>query len=577
MTVETEISEEVLFKQFPEEGEIVQSLREALGDKFIDSKIVRKRRVYITVAEGAHREAAGKLKTMGVWYTPAIVGLDRKENFEVLFQFFDKKRNLHITIRAPVSKDKPELETITDLFPGTALYEREIHDMFGIVFKNHPHLAKFLLADIWPADEHPLRKDWQPTGRRVKSRRKTSLVAEGEYLIQVGPQIPTLKEPMNFEVIADGEVVVDIIPHLEYNHRGIEKAMEQRTFTQGIYLSERVCGICSQPHAFTYCSAVERLLDIDVPRRGQYLRTMVYEMNRIHSHLLWIGVAGHLIGWDTLFMYTWRDREVILDLTELVTGGRLTGAINTIGGARRDINGDQIHKLRKGLDILEERTKAYKKIALNEDTLIKRCLGVGIMKPELARDYAAVGPTIRGSGIGADLRWDDPEHGCYDEITDVFDPITSDLCDIAGRLIVRADETLESVNMIRWILDHLPSGPVRKRVPRRIPRGESVGRTEAPRGEVYYYMMSNNTDKPERVKIKTPTIANIPAFIESTKGLYIADFVINFGSIDPCIACTCRTTITDISHPTKPKYSVMSHEELRQYGIKWYEERKWRK
>ncbi|MFX1486833.1 MAG: NADH-quinone oxidoreductase subunit C [Promethearchaeota archaeon] len=577
MTVETEMGEEVLLKEFPQEWEIVQSLREALGDKFVASKIPRKRRVYVSVTEEAHREAAKQLKAMGIWYTPTIVALDLKDKFEVLFQFFDKERNVHIAIRTPVSKDKPELETITDLFPGTIFYEREVHDLFGIVFRNHPNLVKLLLADTWPADEYPLRKDWKPSAKKVKSRRKIPLVTAGEFLIEVGPQTPTLKEPMNFEVIADGEVVVDIIPHLEYNHRGIEKAMEQRTFTQGIYLSERVCGICSQPHAFTFCSAVERLLDVDVPRRGQYIRTMVYEMNRIHSHLLWVGVAAHLIGWDTLFMYTWRDREVILDMTELITGGRLTGAINTIGGARRDINDDQIHKLRKGLDVLEERTRAYKKIALNEDTLIKRCLGVGIMKPELARNFAAVGPTIRGSGIKADLRWDDPEHGCYDELSDVFTPATSDLCDVAGRLIVRVDETLESVNMIRWILDHLPSGPVRKRVPRRVPRNEAVGRTEAPRGEVYYYMMSNNTDKPERVKIKTPTIANIPAFVESTKGLYIADFVINFGSIDPCIACTCRTTITDISHPRNPKRRVMSHEELRKYGIDWYEDRKWRK
>jgi len=567
-------------EKFKGDVEIVRELQEVLGDKLIDFEIQpRGRRLFVKVAEGAHYAAAEHLhKNMGVWFISTISGVDAGENIEVLYHLFDHTRYTEVTINVPVPKSKPELKSLVEFFPGANLYEREVYDMFGVKFIGHPNLKRLLLADDFPEGQHPLLKDWKPdewSPKEVKLKPRVHEELGTEYVLQVGPQTPTLKEPMNFEVIVDGEMVVDVIPHIEYNHRGIEKAMEARTYMQNIYIAERVCGICSQAHTVAYCDAVEQLYGVEVPPRGRYLRTMVAEFNRIHSHLLWIGVAAHLIGWDTMFMYTWRDREVILDLTDLVCGSRVTAAINTLGGVRRDINDEQIYKIRKGMDLLEKRTKVYKKIVLAEDTLLKRCVGVGVINPAYAKAMSAVGPTIRASGVKTDVRYDDPEFGCYDEVP--FNVITSDMCDVAGRLVVRVEELFESINIVKWILDHLPSGPIRERVPRKVPAGQAIGRNEAPRGEVFYYIKSNGTDIPERVKIITPTMANLLPIIESTKGHYIADFVINFGSIDPCIACMCRVAFTDISHPNKPKRWVWTDEQLRQYGIKWYEERGWRK
>ncbi|MEM2906871.1 MAG: NADH-quinone oxidoreductase subunit C [Candidatus Odinarchaeota archaeon] len=538
----TELTQLPKTEELKNEYEIVEELKTLLGSDLLEYKVPRVNRVWITVPNGKHYKVAEYLyNKMGVWFISTVTGLDLKDHFEVLFHFLDMQRKVEITVRVPVSKDKPELESLTDFYPGANLYEREVYDMFGIVFKGHPNLKRLLLAETFPKGEHPLRKDWTPDKwdpKKVKLIQRKPITPEtsDDYVLQVGPQTPTLKEPMNFEVILDGEIVVDIIPHIEYNHRGLEKAFEQRTFIQGIYLAERVCGICSQAHTLPYCDAVEQLLGVQVPPRGKYIRTMVAEFNRIHSHLLWIGVACHLIGWDTMFMYSWRDREVILDLTDLVCGSRVTAAINTIGGVRRDVTDDEIHKIRKGMDILEKRTKTYKKIVFEEDTLLKRAVGVGYLNPSYLKA----------------------------------------MCDIAGRLLVRVDELIESVNMIRYILDHLPSGEVRTKVPRRVPAGEAVSHNEAPRGEVFYYIKSNGTDKPERVKIITPTMANLLPIIESCKGHYLADFVLNFGSIDPCIACMCRTTFTDISKK-QPKQWVWTDEQMRQYSIEWYQNKGWRK
>ncbi len=567
-------------EELKNEYEIVEEIKNLLGSDLLEYKVPRVNRVWITVPNGKHYKVAEHLyKKLGVWFISTVTGLDLKDHFEVLFHLLDMQRKVEITIKVPVSKDKPELESLTDFYPGANLYEREVYDMFGIVFKGHPNLKRLLLAETFPKGEHPLRKDWTPDKWDPKKvqliQRKPILPEEtSDYVLQVGPQTPTLKEPMNFEVIVDGEIVVDVIPHIEYNHRGLEKAFEQRTFIQGIYMAERVCGICSQAHTLPYCDAVEQLLGVQVPPRGKYIRTMVTEFNRIHSHLLWIGVACHLIGWDTMFMYSWRDREVILDLTDLVCGSRVTAAINTIGGVRRDITDEQIHKIRKGMDILEKRTKTYKKIVLEEDTLLKRAVGVGYLNPSYLKAMSAVGPVIRGSGVKTDVRYDDPHFGAYDEIP--FNVCTSDMCDIAGRLVVRVDELIESINIVRYILDHLPSGEVRVKVPRKVPPGEAVSHNEAPRGEVFYYIKSNGTDKPERVKVITPTMANLLPIIESCKGHYIADFVLNFGSIDPCIACMCRTTFTDISK-SKPKQWIWTDEQMRQYGIEWYQNRGWRR
>jgi NADH-quinone oxidoreductase subunit D len=363
------------------------------------------------------------------------------------------------------------------------------------------------------------------------------------FNIPIGPQHPALKEPENFTFTVDGEYVVGVKVRIGYMHKGIEKLMESKNYIQNIPLVERICGICNVAHTLCYCQNIEYLHGKEIPRRAEFIRVIIEELNRIHSHLLWIGIVAHEVGFDTFFMYTWRDREVVMDLIELLTGNRVSTALNTIGGVRRNIDNDKAYRLKKGMEILERRTKYYKQIATAEPTLLTRLKGVGILTPKEAIKWSAVGPTLRASGIKSDVRADDP-YAAHDEVP--FNVITYDSCDVFGRLMVRIDETLESIDMVRHCLDHIPSGPIRIRLPNAPPKGESISRVEAPRGEDIHYVKSNSSDKPERYKVRAPTLGNLLSLIEmlTSKGEYvvhIADIPVVLAGIDPCMCCMDRS------------------------------------
>ena len=383
--------------------------------------------------------------------------------------------------------------------------------------------------------------------------------------IPLGPQHPALKEPEYFMFEVDGEYVVDVKPRIGYAHRGVEKAAENRTFIQDLYLIEHTCGICSDAHTTCFTQVIEEILGVEIPARARFIRAIIAELERIHSHSLWVGLAAHEIGFDTLFMYVWRDREIVMDLLELVSGNRVHYAMNTLGGVRRDIAPEKAEKIRKRLDVLQERMEYYKKIGKTEQTVLKRTEEIGILRPEDALALCAVGPTLRASGIKYDVRADDP-YVAYDEIP--FKVITYDGCDVLSRLLVRCDEILESINIIRHALERLPGGEIRVKVPRRVPEGEAVGRVEAPRGELIHYARTNGTTKPERYMLRCPTLGNIPSVCKMLVGGYIADIPIVLAGIDPCFACMDRMAFVDLS---KDKRWIWSGEELTKYGIKWYQ------
>jgi NADH-quinone oxidoreductase subunit D len=307
-----------------------------------------------------------------------------------------------------------------------------------------------------------------------------------------------------------------------------------------MYLAERVCGICTSAHTTCYTQAVEELMGVEIPARARYIRTIIAELERLQSHSLWVGIVAHEAGFDTLFMYVWRDREVVMNLFEELTGGRVLHAINTLGGVRRDISPDAVLKIKGGLDYFEKRTKEYLRVIKTERTFLKRTSGVGLLKPDDAASLNAVGPTLRGSGIRNDVRVDDP-YIAYGEIP--FNLITSDGCDVLSRTVVRTEEMLESINIIRYALDHMPAGEIRVRAPKNAPPGEVVSRVEAPRGELMHYARSNGTAKPERYKVRAPTLANIPSLCKTLMGVHVADIPIILAGIDPCFACMDRMLI----------------------------------
>ncbi|HEX2954647.1 MAG TPA: nickel-dependent hydrogenase large subunit [Bacillota bacterium] len=387
-----------------------------------------------------------------------------------------------------------------------------------------------------------------------------------EVRLPIGPQHPALKEPASFEVILDGEKIVDVEVKLGYNHRGIEKACESRSYIQDLYLIERICGICSHSHSTAYVHCVEEIAGVEVPERAKFIRSIIGELERVHSHLLWLGVAGHEVGFDTLFMYGWRDRELVMDILALISGNRVNYGMNTIGGVKRDISEETARRILGILNTLTQRTEYYIGMVTNEPTFIGRLAGVGKLSKDQAERLGAVGPTARAAGVDRDIRRDDP-YAAYDRVE--FKVITDDHADVLGRTIVRVYELLESYKMIKFLVENLPEGPVAVKVPRKIPEGEATSRYEAPRGEDILYVRGNGTDLPERVKVRAPTLANLGAIREMMRGNYLADFPIIIAAIDPCFSCTDRM----IALHRGSRAERMDWGHLREYSINWYKKR----
>ncbi len=386
-----------------------------------------------------------------------------------------------------------------------------------------------------------------------------------KVIIPVGPQHPALKEPESFTLYLEGERIAASNVTLGYNHRGIEKACEGRTYIEAIYLIERVCGICSHSHSTCFITAVEEVAQLETPRRAQYIRVLIGELERVHSHLLWLGVAAHEIGFDTLFMYSWRDREAVMDILALLSGNRVNYAMNKIGGVRRDISKEQKEQVLKAVEILEERTKYYIEVVNSETTLIGRLKDVGKLSREDALRLQAAGPVVRASGIERDTRRDDP-YLVYGEIP--FNVITDTHADVLGRTIVRAKELIESYGIIKYVLNNMPEGELSVKAPRKIPVGEAFARYEAPRGEDVHFVRGNGTDKPERVKLRAPTLANLASITYMLDGGYLADVPIVIAAIDPCFSCTDRAIL--VKHLDNGKEDIMDWNSLRLYSLDWY-------
>ena len=388
-----------------------------------------------------------------------------------------------------------------------------------------------------------------------------------EAILPIGPQHPALKEPVNFKVYVDGETIVRLELDVSYTHRGIEKAAEQRDFIRVVPLLERVCGICSHAHAQAFCSGIEEIMHLEVPPRAQYIRTVVAELERMHSHILWLGVAAHEVGFNTMFMWTWRDRETTQDILEEMTGNRMNYGINEVGGVRRDLSPGQISSTLARLPRLEEQISKYVGLVKGEETMLLRFRGIGKLSKAEALKYGTVGPTARASGVDYDIRKDDP-YIAYPDIP--WKVVTESSGDVYGRTLVRIRELQESLGIIRYCLEHLPEGKIGVPAPKVAPTAEIFSRYEAPRGELVHFIRTNGTDRVERLDIRTPTLANWTAVTVSLVNQHIADIPVIVAAIDPCLSCTSRITI--LSEQGRER-AVMTWEQLAEYGRKASRER----
>ena len=371
-------------------------------------------------------------------------------------------------------------------------------------------------------------------------------------IVQIGPYRPQLVEPERFELVVKNNRIIDANIELGYVHRGIEKLFTTKTYMQNLALAERICGICSGVHTLCYAQTAEGVTDVTVPDRARYLRCIYMEMERLHSHYLWFGVLAHSLHEHDVFLRTMGEREQVQDLLEYLTGNRMNYLINTIGGVRRDIKLEKAEKVRKVMESMKKLSNYLISLLDDNGRFTKKTKGVGILPKEKALALGAVGPTLRGSGIKSDVRKDDP-YAAYGELE--FEVITEEDGDVHAKSLVRARETLESIKIIEQALDNLPSGEIAVKPCEPLEK-EEVGRAEAPRGELVYYIKSDGTNMPERVKVRTPSFANDFTLIEMLRGDLLQNARVIIESIDPCFACTDRMTAVDVKTGKKRRMTL---------------------
>lgn len=354
-------------------------------------------------------------------------------------------------------------------------------------------------------------------------------------VIPFGPQHPILPEPIHLDLVLEDEKVVEAIPSVGFVHRGLEKLVEKKDFVEFVYVAERICGICSFIHGLTYCTAIEELMKIKVPPRAEYLRVIWSELSRIHSHLMWLGFMADAMGFEALFMHSWRMREKILDIIEETTGGRVIFGSCKIGGVRKDISAEKLAQILQKLGSYEKEIKEITDVFLKDSSVKHRLVGVGVLSAKDAADLGSVGPTLRASGIRQDTRLSG--YSAYKDLS--FEPLTEKEGDSYARCHVRIREIFQSLDLIREAASRIPQGEIEVKVTG-TPNGEYYARTEQPRGEVVYYVKANGTKFLQRMRVRTPTFANLPAMIKALPGCELADVPVLVLTIDPCISCVER-------------------------------------
>ncbi len=355
-------------------------------------------------------------------------------------------------------------------------------------------------------------------------------------VIPFGPQHPAFLEPLHLRLRIEEETVVGAEPSLGYNHRGMEYALE-KDWKRNFFLSERICGICSFHHSTAYSQAMESMTGIEVPERARLIRTIMLEVQRITSHTLALGHMAEAMGYENLFMYFFREREEFMRVANEISGNRVHYSMNWLGGVRRDISSAQASSLEKKMDAAQGRLEELARVVRKDPTWLKRTKGVGTLSKPQAETWAVVGPVARASGLSYDVRLSGNAAYAMDGIG--FKPIWREEGDTWARCMVRMDETLQSLDLIRQALVLLRDGPIEAKF-KGNPSGEGLSRDEAPRGELMYWVKARGTSALERVKVRTPAFVNIPPLVEMLMGEQFANVPVIVVSVDPCICCTDR-------------------------------------
>ncbi len=359
------------------------------------------------------------------------------------------------------------------------------------------------------------------------------------FTLPLGPVHVALEEPVYFQLTMDAddaERIASVTLTSGHVHRGMEAMASQRNLFKNVTLTERVCSLCSNSHSFTYCMAVENVLRMHISDRAKYLRVLAEEIKRVASHLFNLAIQAHIIGFKSLFMHIMEVRETMQDVKETVYGNRMNLAANCIGGVKYDVDASMLRYILTQLVTVEEACKAIHEIFATDSMILTRTRGLGLLPRKDALALGVVGPVARGSGVDNDVRASAP-YAAYGELK--FRVILEDGCCIHARSLVRVQEIFESINLIRQVCSHVPDGALSVPV-REIPTSEACVRSEAPRGEVVYYIRTNSTDRPDRLKWRVPSYMNWEALGVMLKDCQVADVALVTNSIDPCVSCTER-------------------------------------
>lgn len=509
---------------------------------------------------------------------------DAPQRFEVIYQLLSLPRGKRIRLKARVPDDDPAIDSVTGIWRGAGFLEREVYDMMGIRFIGHPDLRRILLPDDY-AEGHPLRKDFPTEGRGWRSQfdfiprldeapteqvefsaeEKRLFLSEPdaapgkrreELLLNMGPQHPSTHGVVRVVLELDGERIVKATPDLGYLHRGVEKLAEGLAYMQIIPHTDRLDYVCAMANNYAYVRTVEKLLCITVPERAEYIRTIVAEMQRILGHLFWLGAQALDIGAMTVFFWTFRERETLLDMFEKLCGARLTLNYYRIGGVDSDFTPELVARLKTFLDTFPQMVSEYDSLLASNRIWLGRTKNIAVISGEDAVNFGLTGPSLRGSGVAYDVRKMEP-YGVYHRV-DWEVPVGKN-GDTYDRYWIRVEEMRQSARIIAQCLDQMPQGPIIADIPQYIPppkpqvmrdmeslihhfiiftqgfkppKAETYCATEAPKGELGFFIISDGSPRPYRLKIRSPSFVHMGAFDHMARGYLISDIITIFGTYD---------------------------------------------
>ncbi|OPY77361.1 MAG: NADH-quinone oxidoreductase subunit C [Syntrophorhabdus sp. PtaU1.Bin058] len=467
------------------------------------------------------------------FYIVDLFCVDYQDYLELVY-FFNTHRELcRIKVTLKLDPEKPVAPTISNIYPMASWYEREVHEFFGVYFEGHPNLTYLFLHD--GIDHYPLRKKHVPVPDEDKKLLNSFKPQEEEdcFFINLGPQHPSTHGVLRVVLKMDGEYIISADPVLGYLHRMHEKMAEKKSYAQFLPNPARMDYPGALLFNLAHVETVEKLCGIEVPERAKYIRTITCELNRIASHLLWLGSFPADLGGLTPFLYAFDDRENILDILEDVTGSRLTYCYFRFGGLYNDINEERfVSATKRFVERMRKRFDMYDKLITGNVIFINRITNIGIMEQAMIRKYGASGPFTRSTGIPFDMRKVDP-YAAYGSID--FEIPTGHIGDNMDRYRVRMKEMEISLNIIEEGIKKLPQGPFKaEKVPKKLkpPKGDIYNAVESTRGETGVYIVSDESDTPYRMRWRVPSFSNLMTFPYLAQGVLIADAIATLGSYD---------------------------------------------